>query len=270
MDFDPRIPTLLHPTIYEFVSQLDRQVLSLVSGFYLVGSIALDGFNPRSSDVDFVAVLNRPATEVELERLRLVHQSVEGRYPKWKLEGPYYPVGDLSSLDESQPFLNYHDGKLQWHRHAGLRQVTWWILLNQGITVFGQPPQALPIKLDMPRLLAGQLENLNGYWATWIRRPGRLAALLTDWGVQWTVLGVLRQFYTLREQRIISKDAAGQYALEHLPERWHPVIREALAVRQEDRPRRSLYRSKLTRALDVRAFLKYVVRICNKDGLPDL
>jgi hypothetical protein len=38
--------------------------------------------------------------------------------------------------------------------------------------------------------LAGSLkQNLNGYWAGFTRKPSRMAWLLSDYGVQWTVLG---------------------------------------------------------------------------------
>jgi hypothetical protein len=88
-----------------------------------------------------------------------------------------------------------------------------------------------------------------------------LAALLSDWGVQWTVLGVLRQFYTLRERKIISKTEAGKYALGCLPERWQGIIAEAIAMRES--PRCTQYGSKITRAVETYVFLKYIIRICN-------
>jgi hypothetical protein len=53
---------------------------------------------------------------------------------------------------------------------------------------------SLTFAVDFEELLRTQVENL-----------------LSDWGVQWAVLGVLRQFYTLREGRITSKTKAGEY-----------------------------------------------------------
>lgn len=261
---DSRIPVLLQPLIRDYNGLLDRRAPGLVTGLYLVGSIALDGFNSRLSDIDFVAVLSRPATRAEFEKLMEIHRAVEQQYPKWKLEGDYFQVVDLGCPDrEIGAFLHYHDGKLEWRRQNVLGPVTWWILKNQGIAVFGQAPQAAGLVVDMDSLLAGQVENLNSYWASWTRRPGRLAALFSDWGVQWTVLGVLRQFYTLREQRITSKVGAGEYALAHLPERWGQIIREAMVLREN--PRQSQYHSKIGRAVETYTFLRYIIRICNED-----
>ena len=264
MDFkiDPRIPDLLSPLFREYVRRLDQDAPGLVNAFYLVGSLALDAFNPRSSDIDFVAVLSRQAAADDPETLLGIHRGVERQYPQLKMEGEYFQPSDLGRIDdEVRPFLSYHDGKLDWRRHFGLGLVTWWILKEKGIALFGPPVQGLAITLDMDRLLQGQRENLNSYWAGWIKRPGRLAALLSDWGVQWTVLGVLRQFYTLREHKIISKTDAGKYALACLPQRWQRIIIEAIAMRES--PRRSRYRSRIVRAVETYAFLKYIIQVSN-------
>jgi hypothetical protein len=266
MDFpmDPRIPALLQPLLQEYICLLERDTPGLVSAFYLVGSIALDAFNPRHSDVDFVAVLNRRADTGDQEQLLRVHRLVERKYPKWKMEGAYFQPDDLGRADDQvAPFLKYHDGKMEWCERFGLSSVTWWILKGQGIRVFGPPSQTLAITLDVDDLLRGQMENLNSYWAGWTRRPGRLAALLSDWGVQWTVLGVLRQFYTLHEQRIISKTQAGEYALACLPERWRRIVGEAIALRESSS--RTYYLFRITRAVEAYNFLKYIIQSCNDD-----
>jgi hypothetical protein len=46
------------------------------------------------------------------------------------------------------------------------------------------------------------------------------------------VLGVLRLAHGLVTGRIPSKTTAGQWALGHFDEAWHPVIDQALAVRR--------------------------------------
>ena len=261
---DPRIPVLLQPQLQEYTGLLEQNAPGLVSAFYLVGSIALDSFNPRHSDVDFVAVLSRRATPGDVEQILKVHRLLERQYPKWKMEGDYFQPDDLGRLDDQvAPFLKYHDGKLESCQCFGLSSVTWWILNDRGIRLFGPAPQTLAITVDMDDLLRGQIENMNSYWVSWTRRPGRLAALLSDWGVQWTVLGVLRQFYTLHERRIISKIQAGEYALACLPERWRRIVGEAIALREGSR--RTYYLFRINRAVETYNFLKYIIQTCNND-----
>jgi hypothetical protein len=259
---DSRIPTILQPLFQEFTNRIDQEMPGRISAFYLEGSIALDGFNPRLSDVDFVAVLNSQVTTCEVKKIRSLHESMEHKYPQWKLSGRYFQHSDLGCLNEAiQPHLNYHDGKLMWSSRFNLSEITWWILKNHGIAVFGPPPQSLNYTVDMDNLVQNQLENMNTYWASYTTRLDGLLALLTDWGIQWTVLGVLRQYYTIHERQIICKIKAGESALVSYPDRWHRIIQEAIALREN--PRRSLYRSRIKRAENAHRFLKYTIRTCN-------
>lgn len=175
----------------------------------------------------------------------------------------YFQPGDLGCLDRTnEPFLNYHDGKLTWSSNFGLSSVTWWILKHCGISVFGPSPQTLNFTVDMDHLIHVQRENLNSYWASWTTRLDGILALLSDWGIQWTVLGVLRQFYTIRKHQITSKTKAGEYAIAWMPDRWHLIIREALALRGD--PKQSYYYSRMKRAVDAFRFPKYVIKSCNE------
>ncbi|GAA2700603.1 hypothetical protein [Cytobacillus oceanisediminis] len=60
-------------------------------------------------------------------------------------------------------------------------------------------------------LVSCTFENMNTYWASRIQKFEKsieqlkyLPASLIDEEIEWTVLGLLRQFYTLRENNIIS------------------------------------------------------------------
>lgn len=261
---DPRIPPVLHPLLEDYTSLIEKDLPGRVSGAYLVGSIALGEFNPRMSDIDLVAVMGAKPTGSDYEQVKNIHTSIEAKYPVWKFEGLYFQTGDLGCRDnEVGAYLDFHDGRLAWPQHFGLSAITWWTLKHCGIPVFGPSIDSLPITVDQRYLLQTQIENLNSYWASWTRRVDGLLALLSDWGVQWTVLGVLRQFFTLREGELTSKVAAGRYGLAHLPERWASIVREAIRLR-EDSPR-SLYRSRIRRAADAYGFLRYILRTCNDE-----
>ena len=111
------------------------------------------------------------------------------------------------------------------------------------------------------KLIVDMRENINTYWASFITKFSRITYLWTDYGVQWTVLGVLRQFYTFKENDITSKAGAGEYALTHLPARWHRLIQEALNIREQKH--RSLYTFKLVRSIEAFLFLRDVIHRSN-------
>ena len=51
----------------------DRLLPGRIAAFYVVGSAALGAYRAGRSDIDFVAVLDRPLTPAEIGRLRIVH-----------------------------------------------------------------------------------------------------------------------------------------------------------------------------------------------------
>ena len=51
------------------------------------------------------------------------------------------------------------------------------------------------------------------------------------WAVVWGVLGVSRLHCTLATGGIVSKYAAGLYARETFPTRWHRIVYESLRIR---------------------------------------
>ena len=260
-----RIPPILHPLLQDFTGRLEQEAPGLVGTLYLVGSIALDSFNPQWSDIDFIAVLNRHTTDEDFAALAHIHHTPAVAVGKWQLEGAYLLPGDLGreADGEVDPFPAHHDGKLVWSRHAEINPVTWWILKKYGIPLLGPDPHNLPFTPDPDALISWMQGNLNTYWASWTTHPRRMAVLLSDYGIQWAVLGVLRQFYTFREQEIVSKTQAGYYALQYLPDRWRPLIREAIAIR-EGSPRFSRVALNPLRAVQAVLFLKDTIRLCNE------
>jgi hypothetical protein len=171
--------------------------------------------------------------------------------------------GDLGRFDDAlSPHPHYSDGKLHPAERHGLDLADWWILQTHGITILGPAAESLPFTVDWELLISRMRENLNTYWASYTQKPQRIAQLLTDYGVQWAVLGVLRQYYTFAEHDITSKVGAGQYALTHLPAQWHTIIQEAINIREQ--PTASLYRIKLNRAIEAVRFVRYVIESCNQ------
>ncbi len=257
-----RLPEVLHPTLESYISLTNERLPDFLNAFYIVGSIALDEFNRHFSDVDFIAVANRLPTNEEIEVLREIHQEVEQRFSKWKLSGVYLLETDLgkSSKDIGARIV-FDDDKLKWQDNFEANPITWWTLKHGGISIMGNDPRDLPIAVDDKLLVSWTLENMNTYWKSWTEKPGKLMMLLSDWGIQWAVLGVARQFYTIREKKIITKQRSGEYALTVVPEQWYRIIKEAIRIRAKSSC--SLYRSRFVRLMEAAKFMKYLIEISN-------
>lgn len=256
------VPDPIQPLLEMYVGLVEQTLPGFMEGLYLHGSIALGAFNQRFSDIDFITVGSRRCTDDDVEQLRVVHKKIASAYPQWELNGSYFQWSDLGKFEETVlPHSYHHDGVLYPSGHYEANPVTWWVLKQHGLALLGPHPRALDFAVDWDVLIAGMRQNLNTYWVTFTRHPRRMTWLFVDDGVQWAVLGVLRQFYTFREGDITSKTGAGEYALAHLPVRWHRLVREAIRLQEQGGP--SLYASRVARAAEAVRFLRYIIQECN-------
>jgi hypothetical protein len=258
-----QLPKAIQPLLGEYIDCLQQALPGLFSGVYIEGSIALDAFNAYHSDIDFIALTNHPVNDHHAKVLRSIHHTISAKYPQWQLQGRYIGWADLAKLDRSRAaYLNYHEGILRNQTGFCVDDVDWWVLKNHGIVLIGPSPVELPYNVDWDVLVARMYDNMNTYWRSFVTQPGRMAWLYADYGIAWAVLGVLRQYYTFRENNITSKEGAGDYALKHVPARWQRIIREALNIRSK--VGHSLYRLRLLRAIEAVRFLRYVINASEK------
>lgn len=258
---NPRIPEQIRPTLQSYTSLVNDRIPGLMKAFYVEGSIALGGFNEHFSDIDFVTLLNRRPTPTEFATLRNIHRAIRKSHPRWKMSGSYLQSDDLGHRNNMVEANSCYEGRLRLRAHFDWNWVAGWTLKNHGIAVIGPDPQTLPVTIDWDQLIKRMRENLNSYWVGWTRRPYGLAALLLDRGIQWAVLGVLRQFYSFRESTITTKTTAGEYALTCVPSQWHRLIQEAIDIREGKKT--SAYRLRIVRMMEAVGFIKFIIQTCN-------
>jgi hypothetical protein len=75
MDSDTqcKLPLELATATSVYLRLLDERLPGRVTGLYLVGSVALDAYQPGQSDIDFVAVTDTPLSNAELYELGSLH-----------------------------------------------------------------------------------------------------------------------------------------------------------------------------------------------------
>ncbi|MFD1738146.1 aminoglycoside adenylyltransferase domain-containing protein [Bacillus salitolerans] len=244
----------------EYVHELASRLPNRVEGIYLHGSITLHAFDERS-DIDFITLINNPLSKEEKESVKAIHQQIAERYTSHQLEGAYLskeefgqnnhhsvPFYDGDEFIYDQPFYNHNP-------------VTWWTLKHHGITVFGKELKEISFDDHSSVLVDYVKENMNSYWKNRFHSIKELdyskfPKESINAEIEWSVLGVLRQVYTINEQKVTSKIEAGEYGLEILPHRWHDVIREAVRIRLGRDG--SYYHSEEDRIHDFLTFLDYI------------
>ncbi len=216
---NPHLPDSLQPVLRAYLDAFARDCPGLLSACYVHGSVALGAYDPHQSDVDCLVVLSRRCTAKDVQALDRIHTAMAQQYPGVRLECSYLQWAELGQADtEIAPSPVYHEGRLQPLGKLDSNPVTWWLLKTCGIVVYG--PDTLDYEIAWDDVTGWMRQNLNSYWRSFTTDPRRMLWLLSDSGLQWAVLGVLRQYYSFVEADITSKLGAGDYALTHLPARW--------------------------------------------------
>lgn len=239
----------LHPIVERvvkaYLDAVDSEAPGMIEGLYLTGSNALDEFRPNTSDIDFVAVTAARVDAAMLAGLARRHSRLRHVCRRPTVDGLYVTWDDLANHPAHAEGLPYsHEGRFHSSGSSG-DPVTWQTVARRGIPCRGPRPEALEIWTDAEFLAAWTLNNLEVYWRRLLARAERFPdpwsmTAFTSYGAAWIVLGISRLHYTLATGEICSKEAAGRYAIQTFPERWHRVLNESLRIRRADRARHDL------------------------------
>jgi len=205
----------------------------LVLGLHLIGS-AIDGdFRAGQSDLDFVAVLSRKATETDLDALAALHADYAADPSLPKLGGVWLTEAELRAGPISVPDGPTSLDNVFLRSDRANRNPVTWMTLPASRAVFSELNHT-SLWQDRNRLMRWVRENAASYWTGWHRDA---SALWTPRGLRmlgraepmWGVLGISRLAYTDATGEIASKTGAGEWALQTFGD--SPIVREALAYR---------------------------------------
>jgi len=233
----------------QYLAIADRLLPDRIVGFYLVGSTALGAYRDGRSDIDFVAVLDRRLSDGELRRIRLVQLASGLRTSPRALRhghvampgtvnGSYVTADDLTlPVTSIRPVASHYGAAFNKDAAFDVNPVVWKELSERGVVLRGAPPADLRLDPEPTHLRQWNLDNLSRYWRRWaeatmkgLRANSRM--LPTGWVVAWGALGAPRLHHTIATGEIISKETAGEYALETFDHSWRALIEEALAFQR--------------------------------------
>ncbi|MGZ4684098.1 MAG: aminoglycoside adenylyltransferase domain-containing protein [Acidimicrobiales bacterium] len=227
----------------------DRLLPGRIEGFYLTGSTALGAFDADRSDIDFVAVVDGDLSARELGRLRIVHALSGGvtlarEVARGNLglpetcNGSYLRASDLTRpVSNIEPLASHTGPRFSVGRAFDVNPVMWKVFAERGVALRGPTPDALGLVPQPELLRSWNLDNLDSYWTRWAETGLRRRRLTPRrrsirWAVAWGALEPPRLHHTVATGEVISKEAAGKYALDTFDRSFHPVITEALAYRR--------------------------------------
>lgn len=220
--------------IDRFCSELSPLVGENLVGIYLHGSLAMDCFNPWSSDIDLI-VRTRERLD-ERSRTRIGQLMLEHSCNPFPMEISILGNDDLLPWCYPTPYTFHYGEELRDQIRAGVRpqgstcgsavdydlaaHIT--VIQARGITLSGEPVASVFPRVPEKDYLDSILRDLN--WAL-----ERLQAHPV-----YAVLNVCRVYYYLSERAISSKQEAGEWALDEFPDEFCAVIKPALRCYRGD------------------------------------
>ncbi|ETT67329.1 DNA polymerase beta domain-containing protein [Paenibacillus sp. FSL R7-277] len=199
-----------------------------LSGIYLHGSLAMGCFQPDSSDIDLLIVIqDKLPAEVShrlASRIVAYHDSLPNKRGielsivlKTYLHNYVYPTPfefhfseahlERYRTDENYLCGGFEDADLAAH---------FAVVYDRGFILYGEPIREAFAPVD------------RGYYLDSIVRDVEDAPQKIENAPVYYTLNLCRVLYYVQEGHVSSKKEGGEWGLQHLPERYHGLLRRCL------------------------------------------
>lgn len=265
---DSKVPIEIKDLLEEFIKLLNTELYEEIIGVYLHGSISLGEFDYFKSDIDFIVILKNKLDDYKLDKLECIHSILNTKYEKAKkMDGLYINIDDIAKSNEDiDKYPYYHDGKFNKSGYSDNNKVTWWILKNKGIKLYGKEIIDLDFNVEWKEIQETMNYNLNNYW---YERVKHVRALYEHEDFSDAVLTICRIIYSLKYEDITSKIKAAKEAKKIVNDKWHNLIDEAISIRNDEFVVSS-FNTKEKRMAILVDFILDAIIICNKVYYPKL
>jgi len=222
----------------ELAAGLQAILGSRLVGLYLDGSLATGDFDPRSSDIDFVAVIASEMPDDAVRALRALHERLAREHPRWgpELEGSYVTraaVGGRDPWPTAQPYIDRGSTLEIVRQEPGYWPIHRHVLREHGVALLGPAPGTLIEPVAPDDLRAAVMGILREWWRPMLENSARLQHVFYRC---YAVLTMVRMLYTLEHGTIVTKPSAARWARDTLDPRWRVLVQHALAWSRDAPP----------------------------------
>ncbi|MBU9674492.1 DUF4111 domain-containing protein [Planococcus sp. CP5-4] len=208
-------------------------------GVYLHGSLAMGGFNPNRSDIDLIVVTKLPLSS--RQKRELVRFLLERSSKPFPIEISSLTLSQVENWSYPTPY-DFHFSEFWRARYeAELRNGTalylngeektdvdlaahFMILKHRGICLAGGPIQETFPSIPQQDYLASIMEDYEECVEKIHEKP------------MYCTLNLVRVYWYIKEGKICSKQEAGKWGQESLPEQFTELIQQAAEAYRTDRP----------------------------------
>ncbi|MBA2726809.1 MAG: DUF4111 domain-containing protein [Parachlamydiaceae bacterium] len=224
----------IYPIINEilvyWVGKVDTSLGQNLIGLYLFGSLTYGDFVHTRSDIDLMAVVKKPLSSAEMEKIKQLHQNIEEKFPEWKgrVECSYLPktlINELLPPKQTRPYF----GGGAWYDEADYGNewlINQFFLYNNSISLFG--PEYKLLMTVPPDIREVQKACIRDLLCEWKPKINDSQWLENSHYQSYLVLNLCRILYTVHNAKMGSKKFAAMWVKKTFPE-WHALIEEAEA-----------------------------------------
>jgi len=224
--------------LHEFLVRIRAILGDSFTGMYLYGSLAQGDFNHESSDIDYIVISEREATDEQFAALGEMHARFRagGSYWAEKIEAAYIQKDALNVPDSHSAAYPQLEKGRDFAR--GPLEPGWpfqrYVLRNQGIVIAGPDPATLMAPVPPQELAEADMAIVRMWqqqsrsdpsWLDWVRRRGEHRFFLVT---------LCRSLYRLEHGTLASKATAARWGQEALARRWAKLIARAFMHRGGD------------------------------------
>jgi hypothetical protein len=197
-------------------------------GLYLYGSAVAGGFDEDVSDIDLIAVTGLAARDLDLRRLREMHDAFEDAHPDWRgrVEVAYVGFDDLAAFRTSRSLAVVSPGEPLHLRDDLLADwaANWYLVRHGGAVLWGPATEAVIPDVTHEEFVAAVVRYADEVASRdrTAAHPGELA---------YELLTLARALLLVRAGTAGSKQEAAAWAASRIPG-CAAVLDEALATRR--------------------------------------
>ena len=232
MNYPPEVAEMLDRLLTEIQHTLGENLV----GLYLRGSLVTGDFIPETSDLDLMAITERPIDAAGFEALAAMHAHLAAspnRYAN-RVEITYL---DRAAARRFEPGLRHptlgQGETLAWSEHGANWLLERWSVRAHGVALRGPDPQSLIDPVPAAALRAAVRNRLRD-WADWANDPADPDWQLPRRHKAYVVETMCRILYTLARGTLASKPQGVAWALTTLPEPWRSTVDQSQAWRADD------------------------------------
>jgi streptomycin 3"-adenylyltransferase len=204
-------------------------------GIYLHGSLAMGGFNPESSDIDFLVVV-REKLPLKIKKQLIAWTLKSARHsPENRLEYSILTLDQVKNFHYPTPFeLHYSNDWQEKYRRSDFDWAKqnldpdlaahFVITKKRGLVLTGKPINEIFPLIPEKYYLDSIIKDFRWSEDKIMKGPDSGGCPVPVYGV----LNFCRVLAYLQDKLITSKVEGGQWGLVNLPEKYHKIIREAL------------------------------------------